>query len=140
MQSISQGRRSLHFGTSFLSTLFAMAIAIAYSVFLSHCFAMACWRMCESFHLKKRHIDFCLIKEQAIAKQCGVITKKPRLSRGVQGKEERSSEVQTPSGPKCRLRLLFSSAIDCKTERDSAENHRPFCWFWNCWQCCQPTC
>ena len=77
--SATTTRRGLDFGTSFLSTLFAMAIAIAYSVFLSHCFAMACWRMCESFHLKKRHIDFCRIKEQAIAKQCGVITKKPRF-------------------------------------------------------------
>ena len=55
MQSISQGRRSLHFGTSFLSTLFAMAIAIAYSVFLSHCFAIACWRILVYFLFKKRH-------------------------------------------------------------------------------------
>ena len=31
-----RSRRSLHFGTPFLSTLFAMAITIAYSVFLSH--------------------------------------------------------------------------------------------------------
>jgi len=70
---------SLDFGTSFLSTLYATTIIVAYPVFLSHCFAIACWRMCESFHLKKRHIDFCRIKEQAIAKQCGVITNKPRL-------------------------------------------------------------
>ena len=34
-------RRSLDFGTSFLSTLYATTIIVAYSVILSHCFAVA---------------------------------------------------------------------------------------------------